>query len=112
MEEIKNSLLGENDLVPWMEGLNKVLGFVGDLVDAFGGLEGILLTVSSILLKSYGTKVAGFMRGVTSGVTESISVISGRADQRRTKAINESNQIVRQDAANTGSGESGMIISQ
>jgi hypothetical protein len=53
MEKLYNNLLNPDFLKGFYEGLTKIVELVDSLTDAFGGLPGILLTVSSLLMKIY-----------------------------------------------------------
>jgi hypothetical protein len=44
--------------LPWTNGLADILEFINKLVDAFGGLKGILALVASAMLKIYGPQVS------------------------------------------------------
>ena len=65
-ESLSNALLDEDDIKTFYKAVTKITEFVTELVDAFGGLEGILLTVSSLLMKTYQSKLGGFF---SSGIT-------------------------------------------
>jgi hypothetical protein len=80
-EKVKNTLLDENDLVPLMNAGEKILVFVNDLVEAFGGLPGLLTLASSILLKMFSSQTAGFLRGMTSNIVQTVNAISGKTSK-------------------------------
>lgn len=65
-ESLSDALLDEDDIKTFYKAVTKITEFVTELVDAFGGLEGILLTVSSLLMKTYQSKLGGFF---SSGIT-------------------------------------------
>jgi hypothetical protein len=52
-EALSQALLDEKDLKSFYKGLTSITNFVTKLVDSFGGLEGILTTVSAVLMKLY-----------------------------------------------------------
>jgi hypothetical protein len=54
LNEIKNNLLGENDLLPLLNIAEGFLDFVGDLIDSLGGLPGLLSIIASVGLKLWG----------------------------------------------------------
>ena len=57
-EAIKTTLLGSDDLIPWIDGAAKALEIINDLLEAVGGLPTILLAVAAALTKVYQPQVA------------------------------------------------------
>lgn len=93
LEEIKNSLLDENDLLPLLDVADKFLTVISDLVKAFGGLPGILALVTSGLLKLYGPQVASGIQALTSNISIIGSSLSGQAAKDRSSAITQSSDL-------------------
>lgn len=60
-EALSAALMDEDDIKDFYKATTKMIEFVTDLVDAFGGLEGVLLLVASVLTKLYQPKIATFM---------------------------------------------------
>ena len=112
LEEIKNSLLDENDLVPLLNFAEGFLNVVGDLVDAFGGLPGILTLVASGLLKIYGPQVASGIQGLVSNLALIGGVLAGNAQKERSDAILKSSTLAADMSADTGTGETGIVQSE
>lgn len=112
LEEIKNSLLDENDLVPLLNFAEGFLNVVGDLVDAFGGLPGILTLVASGLLKIYGPQVASGIQGLVSNLALMGGVLTGNAQKERSEAILKSSTLAADMSADTGTGETGIVQSE
>jgi hypothetical protein len=52
-ETLSGALIDEDDIKTFYKAMIKITEFVTDLVDAFGGLDGILLQVSAALTKLY-----------------------------------------------------------
>lgn len=63
-EELKNVLMDENFLIPFINGLSTLTSGVADLVDAFGGLRTILLAILPIALKIWGEQATKGLRSV------------------------------------------------
>ncbi|MGN1029409.1 MAG: hypothetical protein ACI4P7_04905 [Bacilli bacterium] len=53
VEEIFSDLIDDGFFIDLLNNLEKVLNFVDLLIDSAGGLKGVLLAVSSILLKTF-----------------------------------------------------------
>ena len=105
-EKVKNTLLDENDLVPLMNAGEKILIFVNDLVEAFGGLPGILTLASSILLKMFSSQTAGFLRGMTSNIAQAVNAISGKTDRDLAAAQRDTYEKGHESAEKHGGEES------
>ena len=93
LNEIKNSLLDENDLLPLLNAAEGFLDFVGSLVDSLGGLPGILSIIASIGLKIWGPQAANMLQSMVNGVKTLYGVASGSASAERSAAIKDSAQI-------------------
>ena len=63
-EEIKASLFGGDDLKDFYDGITKITEFVGELIEAFGGLEGIINIVIAGLTKMYSSQIIGGLKNV------------------------------------------------
>lgn len=57
-EDIFNKLLDDDFFITLLNSFEKILGVVSNLIDSFGGLQGILTGVSAILLKTFSSKIA------------------------------------------------------
>ena len=109
LEDIKNNLLDENDLVPLLNGAEDLLGFFAELIDSLGGLPGILSIIAAVGLKIWGPQAATALTNMVSGVQMLYSGLSGQAQQEKTSMSIEASNIAADMAANTGSGEAGII---
>ena len=112
LEEIKNTLLDENDLVPLLNFAEGFLGIVNDLLQAFGGLPGILTTIGALMLNIYGPQVAAGMRSMLSGIQLAYGALSGSTQAARSNAIVQSTNLAANMSANQGYGEEGILRSQ
>lgn len=90
LNEIKNSLLGENDLLPILNIAEGFLDFIGDLIDSLGGLPGLLSIIASVGLKLWGPQAAAGLQSMVSGVKSLYSVASGSAQADRSAMVKES----------------------
>lgn len=112
IEKIKNTLLDENTLVPILDGLDSILGFAGDLLEAFGGLRGVLLIVSSLLLKTFGNQFANLLRNSASAVIGFTGVLSGRSAAEQANASKEATAASHAMLEKTLPGREGSAISE
>ena len=90
LNEIKNNLLGENDLLPLLNIAEGFLDFIGDLIDSLGGLPGLLSIIASVGLKLWGPQAAAGLQSMVNGVKSLYSVASGSAQADRSAMIKES----------------------
>ena len=104
LNEIKNSLLGENDLLPLLNIAEGFLDFIGDLVDSLGGLPGLLSIVASVGLKLWGPQAAAGLQSMVNGVKSLYSVASGSAQADRSAMIKESAGLSAQMFTDSGMG--------
>lgn len=80
-EELKNVLMDENFLIPFINGLSTLTSGVTDLVDAFGGLRTILLAILPIALKIWGEQATKGLRSVGLWVQGTLSGQNASARQ-------------------------------
>lgn len=80
-EELKNVLMDENFLIPFINGLSTLTSGVADLVDAFGGLRTILLAILPIALKIWGEQATKGLRSVGLWVQGTLSGQNASARQ-------------------------------
>lgn len=93
LNEIKNSLLGENDLLPLLNIAEGFLDFVGDLVDSLGGLPGLLSIIASVGLKMWGPQAAAGLTNMVNGIKSLYGVASGKSQADKNAAVVESASI-------------------
>ena len=86
LEEIKNTLLDENDLMPLLNTAEKFLGVIGDLLDAIGGLPGLLSIVASIGLKIWGPQVTAGIQNMVGGISSFFGAVTGQAQAAKAQA--------------------------
>ena len=87
-EAIKSTILGSDDLMPWIDGTAKALEIVNELLEAVGGLPTILLAVAAALTKVYQPQVANFIansaNALTNLWTSSINFVNKKGFQAST----------------------------
>ena len=89
LEEIKNTLLDENDLIPLLETANDFLGVVQDLLDAFGGLPTILAAVATILTKIFSTQIASGLVNAGNFFKSAALTVVGKGDNLKNNMVQE-----------------------
>lgn len=102
LNEIKNNLLGENDLLPLLNIAEGFLGFIADLVDNMGGLKGLLTAIAAIGLKVWGPQVAAGMTSVISGIKSLYGGIIGSAQAEKSSMSTEAANIAKKMHDNVG----------
>ena len=66
MEELWHTLIDDQGMIAFQKTLSKVLDTVNNIVKGFGGLPGILLSVTSIINSALGSPVvSGFVNGIS-----------------------------------------------
>ena len=90
LEEIKNTLVDENDLVPLLNMADGFLTVVGDLLKSIGGLPGLLSLIASIGLKLWGPQVSKAIQGAIDNVKNFWYVASGKAEEDKIKTLTDS----------------------
>ena len=107
LEEIKNSLLDENDLIPLLNIADGFLTVVGDLIDSLGGLPGLLTIIASLGLKIYGPQAASMLMNMTDGIRSLYGGLTGATEKNKaamaTQASNMATQMV--DSSQIGHNE-------
>lgn len=111
LNEIKNNLLGENDLLPLLNIAEGFLDFIGDLVDSLGGLPGLLSIIASVGLKLWGPQAAAGLTSMVNGVKSLYGVASGKSQAAQADMAKEASGLEADMKANTGSGQRGMVDS-
>ena len=110
LEEIKNSLLDENDLIPLLNIADGFLTVVGDLIDSLGGLPGLLSIIASIGLKIYGPQAANMLMNMTSGIRSLYGGLTGKTEADKSQAIIDSTSAqLSMTAQTSGIGDNEMV---
>ena len=86
-EEIYNQLLNDDFFISLLNGFEKVLGGVSNVIDGLGGLKGILLMVGGIFMRNYAKEIPK----VISTISSNFGVMSGKAEEsaRATQKLNQ-----------------------
>ena len=82
LETIYQQLLRDDFFIDALNGAEKFLGFISNVIDGLGGVKGILLLISSIFMQYYAKE----MPRVLQSLRDNVSVITG-ASERRAQAL-------------------------
>lgn len=100
LDEIKNTLLDENDLIPLLEIANDFLTVVNKLLDAFGGLPTILWAITAALTKMYSASIASGLVGAGNFIKSAALSVVGKGNNLKTNMVSEAAQAGSKTAAN------------
>ena len=70
LDNIKNSLLDENDLIPLLDTAESFLEIINNILDSIGGLKGLLLIVSNILLNTFNNQIVGIVNSLAASFAQ------------------------------------------
>lgn len=110
LNEIKNNLLDENDLLPMLNVAEGFLDFIGDLIDSLGGLPGLLSIIASVGLKIWGPQTASALQNMVSGIQSLYGGLSGKTEKEKNQAIVESTNLSKEVNAGVNVGDQEMGI--
>lgn len=102
-EEIYTKLLNDDFFIDFLDIIESLLEGVGSLIDAFGGLKGVLLTIGAIATTLFQNQIAQGIRNITTNIQTLFGITAKR--ERATKE--ETNKIM-QSMRSMASGETGV----
>ena len=91
-EEMYKKLLNDEFFIYVLNAVEKIIGFVDNLIDRLGGLKGLLFTVSTIVTKLFSDKIA-------KGMTNAVYNLQMLTEGGRKKVAAQKSAFI-QDAAN------------
>lgn len=80
---IYQDLLDDKFFITALNGLEKFLTGINNVIDGMGGLKGILLLISSILIQRYAKEIPN----IISNLTSNISILTGVAEKRKQQQL-------------------------
>ena len=108
---IYESLINDDFFISLLDSIEKILTFIDNLIDGLGGLKGVLLTVSTLLMKTFSTQMAA---GITN-MAHNLRMLtqSGRqgVQNARTQTLNNMVGMMPASDEYTGTAEEARIIS-
>ena len=93
LEEIKNTLLDENDLIPLLEMADGFLEIITNLLDSLGGMPGLLIMITALVTKAFGPQIANGIASMTSGLVSMKNALDGSAAAAQKNAITQTTKM-------------------
>ena len=87
LEAIYSSLIKDESFIGLLNGVEKVINFVGELVDRLGGLKGTLLMIGTIVTKVFHSQLS-------QGLTNMAYNIKMMTEAGRKSVVNDRNQFI------------------
>ena len=82
-ENIYEKILDDDFFIDFLGGLENAIDGVGNLIDAFGGLKGVLFTVGAYITRIYQKEIAQGMRNTATNIKNFLPI--GRQEQQKQK---------------------------
>lgn len=79
LENIYQELINDKAFVGMLNTFEKILTFIGQIIDGLGGLKGVLMVIGSIILDKYSKEIPALM----TSIINNFSVLTGKAEQNR-----------------------------
>lgn len=89
-EEIYSQLVNDKAFIGILNGLEKIIEFIGNTINSLGGLKGILFAIGSIFMNVYAKEIPSVFQNIVSN----IKVLTGAAEKQRQSMISNMSQIV------------------
>lgn len=106
-EEIYSQLVNDNTFIDILNGFEKFLNLISNVIDGLGGLKGILLLIGSIFMQQYAKEMPVFMQQMISN----IRVLIGAAEKQRQTMLQNTNDVLSGMDGGTSKGLSAQITS-
>ena len=94
---IYQDLLDDKFFITALNGLEKFLTGINNVIDGMGGLKGILLLISSIIMQRYAKEIPN----VISNLASNISILTGVAEKRKQQQLQQLNVELQSMNVNT-----------
>ena len=72
-EEVMSTLFDQDSVEPVIEQATKLLNVLNDIVDAAGGLSGVVQALGAIMLRTFSTQIAGTISNIATSISTVIS---------------------------------------
>ncbi len=97
-EEIYSKLLNDEFFIDILNGFEKFLGGISDVVDGLGGMKGMLLAISTIIMRRYAKEIPG----VLSNIGANLGLITGKAREESQKIQKQNANLLTQMVGEKG----------
>lgn len=102
-EEIYNQLLDDDFFITLTNGFAEVLESVSDIIDAFGGLKGVLITVGTVLITLFKNQAAEALSNLNYNLQRAMALgKDAAAEQTRSNAQSALKNMAMSNAEMTG----------
>ena len=92
IEEIFSDLINDDFFIDLLNDLEKILNFVDLLIDSAGGLKGVLLAISSIILKTFNQQIATGIQNMAYNFKSFTGINKDEINNFKEKAVNLAQQ--------------------
>ena len=92
IEEIFSDLIDDAFFIDLLNALEKILNFVDLLIDSAGGLKGVLLAISSIILKTFNQQIATGIQNMAYNFKSFTGLNKDEINNFKEKAVNLAQQ--------------------
>lgn len=82
-EQVMSTLFDQDSIEPVIEQITEIVNGFNDLVDAAGGLSGVLQVLSAIMLRTFSTQIAGTITNIATAI-KTVVANSANANQLST----------------------------
>ena len=85
LEEVYSKILDDKFFINFTNNIAKLIKFIGDLIDSLGGVQGVLLTISTLFMQKFKGKIVESIQNVTLGIKSLFGATQKNAEETRTK---------------------------
>lgn len=101
-ERLYSQLLDDDFFITMLNGFEKVLTGVGNLVDGLGGLKGVLFAVSAIMTKLFQNEIAKGLNNMAYNISMMTEKGRNKVTQKKEDAWNEASKLTAKDGTTVG----------
>ena len=84
-EQVMSTLFNQDDIEPVLEQATNLLNVLNDMVEAAGGLSGVVQALGAIMLRTFSTQIAGTISNIATSIS-TVAANSRNANQLSTSA--------------------------
>ena len=97
LEKIYNSILNSDFFIGVLKNTEKILGFVDNLIDGFGGLKGVIFNVGAILTKVFNKQLTQSLQNSAYAIKMMMPGAQQRAEQQKQAMLSGAIEWINQD---------------
>ena len=100
-ESIYEKLINDDFFIDVLSGIEKILGFVDNLIDKLGGLKGVLMVIGTIVTKVFSQQLATGIQNMAYNIQMMTATGRKKVTQERNEAIDKfADRLVDSDSSN------------